>query len=159
MLQSVLHQHSFSTAMLSNQTNHHERNDLPALLLHLLPQENTNCNIQSRDHCRSQLITIIQKNLVFQDTSGIFAEYVIQTFSIALISPPLDSLLTCLTLSLNEKPCEVRDLPSTHPVSQSLVQGLARSWFTMSTDRETDRRFRRKGEGQEGEKTGKEGEE
>lgn len=157
MVPSVLH-HLCSTAVLSNQTNHHERKDLPTLLLHLLPQENTNCNIRRRDHCRSQLIRTIPPNFVFQDTSGIFTEYVIQTFSIALISPPLDSLLTCLTLPLKEKPCEVRDLPITHPVSQSLVRGLARSWFTMSTDWETDR-LRRKGEGQEGEKTGKEGKE
>lgn len=106
-------------------------------------------NIQCRLHCLWQLILtrIIQTHLAFPDTDGILAEYDTRTLTIALISLPLDYLLTSFSPSLKWKTRAVRDLPVTHSGSQSLVQRPAWSWLTWVSTERCIEEWEGKGEG------------
>ena len=152
MVQRIAPQHSCSTAKLPNQANRHERIGFPALHRHVLPQENTSCNVWSREHSCWKLLRGIQTRFVFPDRHFCWVHHPDLECSAHLSAPRVSAPEPHLSLSI----CGVRDLPTAQPEAQSQGWGLAWSGFTVKRrmedlEGEAGARGERTGEGKGGE--------
>ena len=110
MVQRIAPQHSCSTSELPNQANRHERNGFPALRCHVLPQENTSCNIRSREHCCWKLLRGIQTRFVSQDRHFCWVRHPDLECSAHLPAARVCPSLTCCWASVGSGICPLLNL-------------------------------------------------